>query len=60
MSLGPYAAFIVAAYSLTLLVVAALVLWVLLDHRTQRRILADLEARGMTRRSDAPHSEVRG
>ena len=54
MSLGPYASFIVAAYSLTVAVVAALVLWVFLDHRTQRRILADLEARGLTRRSEAP------
>ena len=60
MSLGPYAAFIVAAYSVTVIVVAALVLWVLLDHRTQRRSLADLETRGVTRRSDAPHSEFRG
>jgi heme exporter protein D len=52
MELGPYAAFIVAAYSLTLAVVAALVVWVLLDYRTQRRILADLETRGLTRRSE--------
>ena len=54
MSLGPYASFIVAAYSLTLAVVAALVLWVFLDHRTQRRILADLEASGPRGRSQAP------
>ena len=54
MSLGAYASFIVAAYALTLAVVAALVLWVFVDHRAQRRILADLEARGQTRRSEAP------
>ncbi|HEX9323864.1 MAG TPA: heme exporter protein CcmD [Xanthobacteraceae bacterium] len=52
MNLGPYAAFIVAAYSFTLAVVAALILWVLLDYRVQRKILADLEARGVTRRSE--------
>jgi len=52
MNLGPYAAFIVAAYSLTLAVVAALIAWVLLDYRAQQKILADLEARGMTRRSE--------
>jgi heme exporter protein D len=54
---GPYAAFIVAAYSLTLAVVAALVLWVLLDYRTQRRILADLETRGLARRSEPARRE---
>jgi heme exporter protein D len=54
MQLGPYAAFIVAAYSLTLAVVAALIAWVLLDYRMQRRILTDLEARGVTRRSELP------
>ncbi|HWP25349.1 MAG TPA: heme exporter protein CcmD [Xanthobacteraceae bacterium] len=50
--LGPYAAFIVGAYAAAVLVVAALIGWVLIDHRTQRRILADLEARGVTRRSE--------
>jgi heme exporter protein D len=54
MGLAPYAAFIVAAYSLTLAVVAALIAWVLLDYRMQRKILADLEARGATRRSELP------
>jgi heme exporter protein D len=52
MNLGPYAVFIVAAYSLTTAVVAGLILWVLVDYRAQRRILADLEAQGMTRRSE--------
>jgi heme exporter protein D len=50
--LGPYAAFIVGAYAATAAVVAALIGWVLIDHRTQCRILADLEARGITRRSE--------
>jgi heme exporter protein D len=54
MNLGPYAAFIVAAYSLTTVVVVALILWVLLDYRAQRKLLADLEARGVTRRSELP------
>jgi heme exporter protein D len=52
MDLGPYAAFIVTAYVVTVLVVAGLIAWVLLDHRAQRRILNDLEMRGVTRRSD--------
>ena len=54
MQLGPYGAFIVAAYSLTLAVVAALIAWVLLDYRIQRKTRTDLEARGATRRSDLP------
>ena len=50
-SLGPYAVFIVVAYAVTFLVVAALIAWLLVDYHTQRRMLADLEARGMRRRS---------
>jgi heme exporter protein D len=49
--LGPYSAFIVGAYAAAALVVGALIGWVLIDHRAQRRILDDLEARGVTRRS---------
>ncbi|MFY9685472.1 MAG: heme exporter protein CcmD [Pseudolabrys sp.] len=51
MNLGPHADFIVAAYAVTLFVVAALIAWVLLDYSTQRRILDHLEERGVTRRS---------
>jgi heme exporter protein D len=51
MELGPHAAFIVAAYASTAAVVIALALWVLLDYRAQRRTLAALEERGVTRRS---------
>ena len=51
MNLGPHADFIVAAYAVTVFVVAAMVAWVVLDHSAQRRILGDLEERGVTRRS---------
>jgi heme exporter protein D len=51
MNLGPHANFIIAAYALTLFVVAGLVAWVTLDYAAQRRILGDLEERGVTRRS---------
>lgn len=51
MNLGPHADFIVAAYAVTLFVVAALIAWVLLNYWAQRRILGDLEERGVTRRS---------
>jgi heme exporter protein D len=51
MNLGPHADFIVAAYAVTVFVVAALLAWVLLDYSAQRRILGDLEERGINRRS---------
>jgi heme exporter protein D len=52
MELGPYAAFILAAYLAALVIVGAMVAWVLIDHRRQTKILSDLEASGMTRRSE--------
>jgi heme exporter protein D len=52
MTLGPHAAFIIAAYAAALAVVTGLISWVIADHAAQRRLLADLEARGVTRRSD--------
>lgn len=53
MDLGPHAEFIVVAYAVAAAVVAALVAWVLLDYRAQKLVLADLEARGITRRSES-------
>jgi len=52
MTLGPYAAFIIGAYGTAALIVTAMVAWVVIDHRRQARALADLEARGVSRRSD--------
>ena len=52
MSLGPHAAFIIAAYAAALTMVVGLIGWVIADHAAQRRLLAELEARGVTRRSD--------
>jgi heme exporter protein D len=51
MNLGPHADFIVASYAITVFVVALLVAWVILDNSAQRRILGDLEERGVSRRS---------
>jgi heme exporter protein D len=56
MDLGPHAAFIIASYAMATLVVLGLVAWVLADHAAQRRLLADLEARGVTRRSKPPEA----
>jgi heme exporter protein D len=58
MELGPYAGFILAAYGAALVVIAALVGWIVIDHRAQRRTLADLEARGITRRSSSSSLEA--
>jgi heme exporter protein D len=50
-NLGPHADFIVAAYAITVFVVALLIAWIVLDHTAQKRSLGDLEERGVTRRS---------
>ena len=59
MDLGPHADFIISAYAVAVLIIGAMVAWVLIDHRRQTRILADLEERGVTRRSGRA-SEGRG
>ena len=43
--------FIAAAYGASIVVIGALVAWLALDYRMQRRILAELEAQGVSRRS---------
>jgi heme exporter protein D len=47
----PYGGFILAAYLLTAVVLIGLLVWIVLDGRTQRRRLAELDARGIRRRS---------
>jgi heme exporter protein D len=49
--LGPHAIYIIAAYGVTLLALAVLAFAVIEDDRKQRRILAELEAKGIRRRS---------
>lgn len=48
---GRHAAFIWASYGIVLAVVAGLLLWLWRDGRRQRAALADLERRGVRRRS---------
>jgi heme exporter protein D len=48
-ALPAHAAFIIAAYAATILVVIGLIAWVIADYRTQQRMLTDLEARGLGR-----------
>jgi heme exporter protein D len=49
--------FIVASYAAAFAVVGGLIAWVMLDYRAQRRKLADLEMRGLTRRSAPARAE---
>ena len=51
MDLGPHAAFIIASYAIVAIVMLGLVAWLIVDGRRQQRILDDLEARGVRRRS---------
>jgi heme exporter protein D len=52
MNLGPHAGFILAAYAAAAIIVGGLIAWIVIDYRAQMRALADLEARGVTRRSE--------
>ena len=52
--LGNHAGFILAAYGIAAAVIVVLFVWIVVDGRSQRRQLADLEARGVRRRSARP------
>jgi heme exporter protein D len=49
--------FIAAAYAAAVIVVGALIAWVTLDYRAQRRTLAELEMQGFSRRSGPTRAE---
>ena len=57
MNAANHMGFIVASYAAAVAVVGILIAWVTLDYRAQRRRLADLEMRGVTRRSAPPRPE---
>ncbi|MBW8638538.1 heme exporter protein CcmD [Hoeflea sp. WL0058] len=46
--------YVALAYGITAIVIAALILWVVLDQRARRTELSELEARGVRRRSALP------
>jgi heme exporter protein D len=46
-------AFVTIAYAVTAVVILAMIAWVLLDQRARKQEIADLEARGIRRRSAA-------
>jgi heme exporter protein D len=49
--LGPHAAYIWASYAVAAVVLAGLVAWLVADGRHQQRLLDELDARGIRRRS---------
>jgi heme exporter protein D len=59
MSLGPYASFIVTAYSLVAIVVLTLIVWIAIDYRRQKTRLHELEASGVVRRSGRSATDIR-
>jgi heme exporter protein D len=58
MALGPYASFIVTAYSLVALVLVLLIGWIVVDYRNQTRRLRALEESGVVRRSGRSAMEL--
>ncbi len=51
MDFGPHTGFILAAYAATIAVLAGLAIWLVYDGRRHARTLAELESRGIRRRS---------
>jgi heme exporter protein D len=57
MNLGPYAVFIVTAYAAAIMIVAGLIVWIMLDRRHLIRVIEEIEAQGITRRSERSSEE---
>jgi heme exporter protein D len=51
MQVSTHIDFIAAAYGAAIVVIGGLIGWVMFDYRLQRRILAELETQGGSRRS---------
>jgi len=58
MSLGPYAPFIVTAYSVAAVVVLILIAWIAIDYRRQKQHLRELDASGVIRRSGRNAADI--
>lgn len=54
--MSPHALYVFAAYAITVVAVAGLIGWLLVDQRARKRELAELEAAGIRRRSAKPSS----
>jgi heme exporter protein CcmD len=51
--MGPYAGYVIGCYAIVGIVVAALIVRVIAEHRAVRRQLVELERAGVARRSEA-------
>ena len=51
--MSAHALYVMAAYGISALVIAALAGWILIDQRNRKRELSRLEAAGIRRRPDA-------
>lgn len=47
-----HALYVAAAYGVSAIAIAGLILWILADQRARKREMAELEAAGFRRRSD--------
>jgi heme exporter protein D len=56
--LGPHAAYIWASYAVVAIVLAGLAAWLVADGRHQQRLLDELHARGIKRRSGGGAGKV--
>ena len=56
--LGPHASFILAAYAVTFVAVGALAAFIVADDRRQRHVIAELERKGIMRRSAETQSKA--
>ena len=57
MPLGPYAVYIVTAYAAAIAIVAGLIVWIMLDRHHLIRVIEEIEAQGITRRSQRSSEE---
>jgi heme exporter protein D len=60
MDLGPHAGFIVIAYAAAIVIVVGLIVWIILDRRHLARAVGELEAKGITRRSERARGDAAG
>lgn len=56
--MSAHAMYVTAAYAITAIVLAGLMLWLLIDQRARQRELAELDVAGLRRRSDRSESKA--
>lgn len=56
--MSAHALYVTAAYAVSAVAIAGLVLWILADQRARKREMAELEAAGHRRRSDKSEAKA--